>query len=311
MAQLAIFGHATRGKEVIEILEMLGGYNYYNLSGKNGIDTIGYHIGSIISNIVPIRWQNKYKYISFTLETFLKKYPYKVGNKVITYAEGCLAQFTIQDMRWNHKLNKIEYKICSSWLDTSLMLPYKEETVEESIENTNKVIFDTNAQCCDIMNEIIKEETMREKIKSFEIIESHFANEVKIEFDPSKYEMVKRDNGYYVVKKQPQYPKTYEECCALLSLGEDGRLYTKGYKARLIQDFQKLLVCRDAYWKIAGDWKFDFDESYYYLCNEYHKIQKFKGVCDCNAVLAFSTAEMRDAFFENFKELIEICKELL
>lgn len=34
MANLAIKGHATRGKEVIEILEMLGGENgYHRLAG--------------------------------------------------------------------------------------------------------------------------------------------------------------------------------------------------------------------------------------------------------------------------------------
>ena len=30
-----------------------------------------------------------------------------------------------------------------------------------------------------------------------------------------------------------------------------------------------------------------------------------------NAILTFPTEEMRNAFYENFKELIEICKELL
>ena len=30
-----------------------------------------------------------------------------------------------------------------------------------------------------------------------------------------------------------------------------------------------------------------------------------------NTILAFPTEEMRDAFYENFKELIEQCKELL
>lgn len=30
-----------------------------------------------------------------------------------------------------------------------------------------------------------------------------------------------------------------------------------------------------------------------------------------NFILAFPTEEMRDAFFENFKDLIERCKELL
>lgn len=37
-----------------------------------------------------------------------------------------------------------------------------------------------------------------------------------------------------------------------------------------------------------------------------------KGACYFdNAIFAFPTAKMRDAFFENFKELIEQCKELL
>lgn len=34
MAKLAIKGHPTRGKEIIEILEMLGGINKYNLQGN-------------------------------------------------------------------------------------------------------------------------------------------------------------------------------------------------------------------------------------------------------------------------------------
>ena len=37
-------------------------------------------------------------------------------------------------------------------------------------------------------------------------------------------------------------------------------------------------------------------------------------ICDTiinSALFVFPTAEMRDAFYENFKELIEQCKELL
>jgi hypothetical protein len=34
---LAIKGHTTRGKEIIEILEMLGGDNLYNKKGDNEI----------------------------------------------------------------------------------------------------------------------------------------------------------------------------------------------------------------------------------------------------------------------------------
>lgn len=120
-------------------------------------------------------------------------------------------------------------------------------------------------------------------------------------------------------KKKKEYPKTYAECCELLSLSEDGRLYTKGYKASLIQNFQQLLICRDAYWKIAGDemglgkpWEYDCKSDYFAFAIIYRNgwIQKV-GIQHKKAILAFPTAEMRDAFYENFKELIEICKELL
>ena len=136
---------------------------------------------------------------------------------------------------------------------------------------------------------------------------------------PNGYEL--QEDGYFswVVKKK-EYPKTYEECCELLSLGEDGRLYTKGYKASLIQNFQKLLICRDAYWKIAGDemglgepWKPDWSDA---SCSKYI-IDCFGGeICKGitakqNTIFAFPTEEMRDAFKENFDPDLEICKELL
>ena len=40
-------------------------------------------------------------------------------------------------------------------------------------------------------------------------------------------------------------------------------------------------------------------------------VKDFCGVGDVNVILTFPTEEMRDAFYENFKDLIEGCKELL
>ena len=51
--------------------------------------------------------------------------------------------------------------------------------------------------------------------------------------------------------------------------------------------------------------------------NTYFTIQTFNGEIDRsatshrNAILAFTTIEMRDVFYKNFKDLIEQCKELL
>lgn len=124
-----------------------------------------------------------------------------------------------------------------------------------------------------------------------------------------------KENGYRwdeetkKLEKVSQYPQTFEECCTVLGLTELGII--GGYRHGLLTQFRNLLICRDAYWKIADDWKFNFEEKCYYLCNEYHEIQDFNGVCDCNAVLAFPTAEMRDAFYDNFEELIKECKSLL
>lgn len=281
MAKLAILGHATRGKEVIGILEMLGGKNIHNSWGvfKNRI----YTIDEKTDEIIDVSERHYSNYNLFTLEEFLEKFPYKVGNKVIAYAEGCLASFTIQDMRWNSELNKVEYKICSSWIDASLIMGY------------------------------CKEESMREK-----------NNDNWAKWDlPDGYEFQDKEGNVIntdiikLVKKQPQYPKTYVECAKMLDCF--GAAHIDGYKGELLEKLQELIVCRDAYWKIAGEqmglgkpWKYDMskDEFSYAISYQYGYIQKCE-VRYKNHFLSFPTAEMRDFFFENFKDLIEECKEFL
>lgn len=121
-----------------------------------------------------------------------------------------------------------------------------------------------------------------------------------------------------VLEKKNRYPKTYEECCKVLDWNH--RDYDRvGYESELLCKFQVLLLCRDAYWKIAGEemglgrsWK-PSDSDY---ITERYCIFVHRGniLCDTPAqdcFLTFPTEEMRDAFCENFKELIEICKELL
>lgn len=126
------------------------------------------------------------------------------------------------------------------------------------------------------------------------------------------------DNKIVLTKKQHQYPKTYVECCGILDVEPYSR--SAGYKSDLITAFRNLLICRDAYWKIAGEqmglgepWKPDWlnvEQDKFVLYTHDNVICLNRFVLGHN-VLAFPTAEMRDAFLENFKELIELCKELL
>ena len=123
------------------------------------------------------------------------------------------------------------------------------------------------------------------------------------------------DGKTYFVKKKPKYPKIYEECCKVLQMPKDESYididvplsYNKVLKA-----FTQLLICRDAYWKLLGNWKPDFTnyEEKFVITYLYGKVYSTVSA-NYNRVLVFPTEEMRDAFYENFKELINETKELL
>jgi hypothetical protein len=136
--------------------------------------------------------------------------------------------------------------------------------------------------------------------------------------------------------QNPKYPITYVECCKIMqvarptiwfdyddvsSISKEGDEY-ESHIENILCIFRKLLICRGAYWKIYGDqmglgkpWEPDFtndDEERYGIYTAANKVVKdFCGVGDVNTILTFPTVEMRDAFYENFKDLIEECKELL
>jgi hypothetical protein len=138
------------------------------------------------------------------------------------------------------------------------------------------------------------------------------------------YEIVVEDGRTFVQKKKLKYPKSFQECYYLLYGQQDltfGCDIMKGAYGNLLECLQMLLICREVYWKIAGE-QMGLGESWKPVYksltnNEYFTIHTFNneivksGTSHRNAILAFQTEEMRDAFFENFKDLIESCKELL
>lgn len=115
-----------------------------------------------------------------------------------------------------------------------------------------------------------------------------------------------------VVRKKTVYPKTYVECEKILGLEDSIIEGCLGYEYKLLNAFQKLLMCRDAYWKIASNWKPDWNNisDKYTIYPVSGEIWLDKGQT-INTVLAFPTKEMRDSFYENFIDLIEQCKDFL
>ena len=146
----------------------------------------------------------------------------------------------------------------------------------------------------------------------------------KHEFECPDGYLFKDENGNVInatkivlEKKKKQYPKTYEECAEVLG---ECAIMTHGYKRDVLNALQKLIVCRDAYWKIAGeemgldepwepDWTYNGATKYCIGVSE-NEIQSFSSSV-AQYIFAFPTEEMRDAFKENFDPDLEICKEFL
>lgn len=286
MATLAIKGHKTRGKEIIEIFRMLYGDIKHSCMGTCTSSFYYVENGDIF-----IRTQNDCdEFQVFTIEEFEEKYPYKVGDRVrIPEYES---EVRINKMYWDG--NEVQYEVVTDEVEW-----YSAKELNEF--NEPKLTPKRDLRFTQLNTELLP-----------------LAD--KVELILGDYEIKEEDNKTYLIKKKPQYPKTYEECCEVL------KTYCTmpsrpGYKEELMAKFQELLICRDAYWKIYGeqmglgkpwepDWKKQdkkyiisvFDDTVIYFENE---------TSNRNVILAFPTPEMRDVFYENFKDLIEQCKELL
>ena len=143
------------------------------------------------------------------------------------------------------------------------------------------------------------------------------------------YEIKHDGDNFYLVKKKKEYPKTFEECCKVLGILNADLCFNADYrsfnaskeqwkKLGLMNQFYQLLICRDAYWKLYGDemgldgpWEPDWNiRGYYAIARSYGNVVKTSNY-NCDLTFIFPTEEMRDVFYENFKELIESVKELL
>ena len=129
--KIAIRGHVSRGKEVIQILENLGGINRYVQSGsnKNFIYFIN-NVGLIYSVALQI-CSNERKI--YTLEEFEKEFPFKVGDIVLL--KGNNDPYEIVALKWFN--NKLCYKLNNGFHYTPEKLTTYKEMKEEMKEERN------------------------------------------------------------------------------------------------------------------------------------------------------------------------------
>lgn len=117
---------------------------------------------------------------------------------------------------------------------------------------------------------------------------------------------------WYEVKKI-SYPKTYRECCNILGLIASDNYFNNGYKYRELFYLQKLIVCRDAYWKVFSESNNQNQD-----VKDIHDIYNFDGKIyigrkssGVNYVLRLPCKDACQEFRNNFKSTIDLCKELI
>lgn len=309
--QLAIIGHETRGKEVIEILQMLGGKKTI----YNGKDT--FHIyslddsGEITTQFYRDTALTSFTYDVYTLEKFLKKFPFKINDMVTN--SNYIGRGFIKEMVWDSDICEVKYRV-NFFENFGVNAWFKSDEIKLSniclIDNTDPI-------------HVLCGENLCEDKLSTVIIDSEACKD-EVELILNDYEIEIRNGKTYAVKKKPKYPTTYEECCSVLGMTYDYpdiRMVSTD-EFSLYSNFIPLIRCRDAYWKIAGEqmglgksWEIDWEQSdsgyVYCIVNKCNNIGLTCEWIVTNYILSFPTAEMRDAFYENFKDLIEKCKELL
>lgn len=344
MKTLAIKGDKERGNEVIALLKMLGGKNVCNLDGKHAILWISNRNNYICNKLLELEHTPNFEI--FTLDEFYEKYPHKVGD-VIKFPNNMTEE--IAEMRWDEELEDIIYTSVSG-LTRPCYVPKNTKNKTNMKTDCKKCgLHFGSVQCFDkdcphntpksyavslvgdkVIDNLTHKDINMNACKSSEkewtkqvayltISEGEFADEVELNLDG--YEIEVRDGKTYAVKKKPVYPATYVECCEVIAnskpyaMNED---YTDVNK--LLQTLQTILICRNAYWKIAGEqmgfdkpWEPDWENGspIKYTIIIYNNIIKKAYNHNENCILAFPSAEMQDAFYENFKDLIEKCKELL
>lgn len=130
--KIAIQGHPTRGKEVIQILESLGGRNMYNF---NGLATFKYYIDSFNKINIAAYLTSDWKI--YSLEEFEKEFPFKIGDTVIDGEgnEGAIIDLVIVNDKlvYSIKYNYNQFDIASPNL---LKLKKKEMKEERNITLT-------------------------------------------------------------------------------------------------------------------------------------------------------------------------------
>ena len=220
---IGFIGSKKYHKEIAEFLIR----NFYG----NNINDFSFNDENIVyyidkhSNItaLPKNTSNLSKtVIFFDYVTFIKKYPFKVYDKVMD-DDGEIG--TVLGLYFDQDINDIIYRV--KYDNTENIIKMPKEVLSHVVVNKSKVDN----------NEVL--------------IGSSEPSEIIVDFDKYEIDEEKTTKSITVFKRKIKYPQTFRECYNLLNKDEVSNTIKNPYN---INTLYKLLVCRDAYIKQYGDW---------------------------------------------------------
>lgn len=220
-------------------------------------------------------------------------------------------------------------------IENILTTPPKAETRETNKNDNPLKYFDIELRT-DEMNFFDKESVLKNQNKFWERIyygfecnddnkitciditksDEYSKESVTLKYDPNKYEMTSDDNGNIVLKAKISLPRTFDDCCNILN-AQPSEARSSGYATEELGDLERLLICRDAFYKAIGfdiekDFLMKWKNAYVPIIskNDDGNICRKSGYAQLH-LLPFPKTEDRDYFFDKFYDYIDKCKKFI
>lgn len=108
-------------------------------------------------------------------------------------------------------------------------------------------------------------------------------------------------------KVEPKFPTNIDDCRKI-----NGLTYLNELAAKL-DKLRKLIIARDAWWKVDNNWEPNWADSDTdkWVIECYYEDIRVDAYTNTNFILTFRTEEICNKFLETFRDLIEQCKEFI
>ena len=285
--KIAIQGHPTRGKEVIQILESLGCINRMN---QSGCYTNYYYYISGDDNTIAWTCIRPQHLGVFTLKEFEKEFPFKIGDKVKHISSiGIIKGYCYKNNEPAYVVESTELGIIAN-IPTKILGPYKEmeRNVTLTLEKAREW-YKKGGELREIALQAFTEMELNLFPKSW----VEFCKNYQIKPGETFVDGYSKFVGNNVGTRNPIIDKNV--CPSI-----------KSVEAHLAMiQLEQLRDC----WLDGWTPKWDVSEKW---CIRLYKNQIHVGLCtDISRFLTFPTREMAEEFLKCFRDLIEAAKDLI